>query len=533
MAEMDTPIILEQDQRLSRSGLWKLQRAFFEQQGISAWSENVIPTYITSNTFTANAYGKVVLGFLRDWYSVARNSLDMSQPVYIVELGSGSGHFSYHFLKKFLDFFTRSALKEIPIKYIMTEISEELVTFWQNHPSLQPFVEQGFLDFAIFDVEQPHEFTLRHSGAVLSSATIKNPLVLVANYLFDFISQDCFTLQRGQLHESLVTFSTSEPELDLGDPALFASLEVSYAHRGISADYYDDPDFNRVLRSYEQRLPDTTFTFPHVALSCLRFFRDLSGGRLLLLCGGEGYSQEEDLLDRGTPSIIMHGSCFSMMVNYHSIGEYVRNQGGLVLRMAHRYTNLYVSAYLLGQHPDDYLETAQSFHEAIESAGPDDFYMLKSSMEEMYNTLSLQQLLVYLRLSGWDSNIFLDCYSVLLEHLKEASKAEQHGLSQVAQHVWDTYYHIGEEQDLAFALGVMLYRMEYHSEALDFFLRSLELYGPDQSTFYNLAMCYSALRRIEEAVSCLDQALEVYPSFELAKTLRIKLQSQLNRKLPA
>jgi tetratricopeptide (TPR) repeat protein len=159
--------------------------------------------------------------------------------------------------------------------------------------------------------------------------------------------------------------------------------------------------------------------------------------------------------------------------------------------------------------------------------------MLKSSIEAIYNTLSLQHLLVYLRLSRWDSAIFLDCHSALLEHVKEASKAELHELSLVAQHVWNTYYHIGGEQDLAFALGVMLYRMEYHSEALGFFQRSLELYGPDQSTFYNLTMCYSALRRIEEALSCLDQALEVYPSFELAKTLRIKLQSQLNRNLPS
>ncbi len=526
MAEIDTPIILEQDQRLSRSQLWKLQRTFFEQQGISAWSETTVPSYITSNPFIANAYSKVVFGFLRDWYSVASTSLDMSQPIYIIELGSGSGRFSYHFLKKLIDFFTRSPLKEISIKYVMTDFSEQLVSFWQNHPSLQPFIEQGFLDFATFDAEQPNELTLRHSGTVLSSATIKNPLVLLANYLFSFIPQDCFTLQDGQLYETLITLSTSVPELGLDDPELLDSLEISYADHSISAEYYDDPDFNQILYNYQQILPDTMFTFPHVALSCLRFFRSMSGGRLLLLCGDQGYSEEEDLLDSDdVADITMDGSFFSMMVNYHAIGEYVRNQGGRMLHTAHRYTNLCVSASLLGKHPDGYPETAQAFHEAIEPGGPDDFYILKSGLEGIYNALSLQQLLVYLRFSGWDSNIFLGCYPVLLEHLKEASKAEQHELSQVAQHVWDTYYHIGEEEDLAFSIGVMLYRMEYHSEALDFFQCSMELYGPDQSTFYNVAMCYSGLRRLEEAVACLDEALELYPSFELAKTLRIKLQS--------
>jgi len=527
---MDTPIILEQDQRLSQSGLWKLQRTFFEQQGIRAWSQNTIPSYITSNPFIANAYAKVVFGFLRDWYSVASTSLDMGQPVYIIELGTGSGRFSYNFLKKFMGLFTRSVLKEIPIKYVMTDFSEELVTFWQNHPSLQPFVEQGVLDFALFDVEQPQELTLRDSGTVLSSDTIKNPLVLLANYLFNCIPQDCFTVQNGELYESLVTLSTSEPDLDISDPTLLNSLEISYVHRPTSADYYDDPEFNQLLQNYQQRLPDTTFTFPYVALNCLHFFRDLSGGRMLLLSGDQGYSEQEDLLNRDRPSITIHSGCFSMMVNYHAIGEYMRNQGGQVLRTAHRYTNLYVSAYLLGQQSDGYLETAQSFREAIEPGGPDDFYILKSSVEGIYKSLSLQQLLVYLRFSGWDSNIFLGCYPVLLDHIQLSSEEEEYTLSQAVQHVWDTYYHIGEEQDLAFSIGVLLYRMLYHAEALDFFQRSLELYGSDQSTFYNMAMCYSALRRIEEAVSCLDQTLEEYPSFELAKTLRIKLESQLNRR---
>ena len=60
-------VVLEANQRLSRSHLWTLQRQFFEQQGIQAWSTNQVPHYITSNPFIARAYGKVVSGFLRDW----------------------------------------------------------------------------------------------------------------------------------------------------------------------------------------------------------------------------------------------------------------------------------------------------------------------------------------------------------------------------------------------------------------------------------------------------------------------------------
>jgi hypothetical protein len=44
------------------------------------------------------------------------------------------------------------------------------------------------------------------------------------------------------------------------------------------------------------------------------------------------------------------------MANYHAIGEYVCNQEGRMLHTAHRYTNLYISASLLGQHPGGYPE---------------------------------------------------------------------------------------------------------------------------------------------------------------------------------
>jgi hypothetical protein len=43
--------IIEQDQRLSHSMLWELQREFFARQG-------TVPHYITSNPFIANAYAQ-------------------------------------------------------------------------------------------------------------------------------------------------------------------------------------------------------------------------------------------------------------------------------------------------------------------------------------------------------------------------------------------------------------------------------------------------------------------------------------------
>ena len=58
--------ILEHGRRLSESLLWRLQKNFFESQGLQAWTTGIVPHYITSNGWIADAYAKVVLGWLRD-----------------------------------------------------------------------------------------------------------------------------------------------------------------------------------------------------------------------------------------------------------------------------------------------------------------------------------------------------------------------------------------------------------------------------------------------------------------------------------
>src|SRR5579859_3157032 len=93
----DMRAVLDKRERLSRSCLWRLQRAFFNQYGLEAWSEGIVPHYVTSNPRMAAAYARLVLDFLHA--SPTRTS--QSSHVYIVELGAGSGRFAYRFLKKF------------------------------------------------------------------------------------------------------------------------------------------------------------------------------------------------------------------------------------------------------------------------------------------------------------------------------------------------------------------------------------------------------------------------------------------------
>jgi tetratricopeptide (TPR) repeat protein len=524
----DPPCVLERSQRVSNSILWELQRNYFARQGIEAWRQNVVPHYVTSNPFIAAAYATVVFGFLRDCQAASACPLDCSQPVYIVELGSGSGRFAFHFLKEFLAVLGRSALRHILVKYVMTDFAQGTLDYWQAHPSLRPFVEAGQLDFARFDAGSDCELALSHAGEILAPGTVKNPLVVLANYFFDGIPQDAFAIQDGQLYESLITVTSSQEEHDLSDPDLLNRVDIAYEHRPVDGDYYDDPDCDRILAEYQRRLPNTALLFPCAAIRCIRDLGRLSGGRLLLLSADKGYSREGDLLGRAEPAINVHGS-FSMMVNYHALGQYVCHQGGQALGTDRRHNSLNVSAFVLGAAPNNAIETRQAYAAAIDQFGPDDFFTLKKGIEKLYDNLTLPQMLAYLRLSRWDASILLGCFPTLLEWVDSLSEPERQELYGVIRRVWDVYYPIGEKLDLAFYLGMLLYGMAYYPEAIEFFGHSLRLYGPDASSAYNIGMCHYNLRQLEAALAWVDQALELDPAFGAARGMRIEIQEEMGR----
>src|SRR5512136_2422752 len=122
-------VVLERDCRLSESMLWGVQRRYYSQQGIQAWSRSKVPHFITCNPAIAAAYAEVVLGFLRDGQAV----LDPGQPVYIVELGAGAGRFGYLFLRKFAALAPRSPLRDVRWTYVLTDFAEETIAYWQAH----------------------------------------------------------------------------------------------------------------------------------------------------------------------------------------------------------------------------------------------------------------------------------------------------------------------------------------------------------------------------------------------------------------
>ena len=72
-----------------------------------------MPHFITCNAFIGRSYAHVLNGFLRDCMGGKNGmGLDPTEPLYIIELGTGSGKFSFFMLKALLEMKVRCRIHE-------------------------------------------------------------------------------------------------------------------------------------------------------------------------------------------------------------------------------------------------------------------------------------------------------------------------------------------------------------------------------------------------------------------------------------
>jgi len=90
--------------------------------------------------------------------------------------------------------------------------------------------------------------------------------------------------------------------------------------------------------------------------------------------------------------------------------------------------------------------------------------------------------------------------------------------------VWDNYFPIGEEGDLAFYIGLLFSYVSNDSEALRFFEYSLELYGASPEIYYKIAVCFYNLSQLKKALEFALKSLELDPIFDACRTLKILIE---------
>lgn len=450
---------LDRKATLSRSLMWDVQRRFYDDAGVDAWGdEGPVPFNVTTNGFIAEQYARVVLAMLGRHSSTATTGTaggaggaSREDCVHIVELGAGHGRFGFQLLVQL-----RALWRGTPagasapssawpnVLLVMTDFTRSNIEIWRAHPRLRPLVEAGVLDFALFDADAPAALTLISSRAVLHPSSLKS-LVVVANYVFDSVTADVFRVEKGVLHQGLVTTCVRPPDTSPDEPAARRSPEdvrsnEYYAHRGetislnerldlLRAEEPDTPLLNRISYRYDWEpvpdhgssyydikrhgtdaaawnacLVDTTrrigsarvdrsFFFPVGALRSIQHLRSLwkgreAGGAFVVIASDKGHTHlSEVVCDDDTPPYIARHGSISTSVHFDAFSYLFESAWGgraLLPWPPRRHASISTVVFALGCRT--VLDMVTVLFSESQEFSADDFYTLQDHWKVLCRT---------------------------------------------------------------------------------------------------------------------------------------------------
>lgn len=502
-------VIIEQHKKFSQSALWRLQREYFDKEGINAWV-NQVPFYITSNPFIAMCYAKIVLAFMQDW--AEKNPDAKNHPFYIMELGTGSGRFSYYFVKSLLELMSALKINDLKFCYIMSDFTKHNIKYWESHPALKPLLEQGYMDFALFDMETERPVTLIRQNIRLTPEVLVNPLTAFANYIFDTISHDAFTVHESKLYELLFSLSTDEKNMEHNRPVDMEQISVDYhIHEMKNPAYYNDPHLDSILEGYKKALTSTSFLFPIGSIHAIKFLKKLANDKLFILSTDKGYSTVESLDNLGHPAISFHGS-FSMMVNFHAIGEYFKNSGGDAFLQTPR-KGIRTSVFSSGFKLDSLTKTWHAIDEWVEKFSPADYFSLHSRMRDSYQEVTQLDIIAsHMELAGWDPHIYLRISGHVTSLIESSDSETVEFIAKNMPRLAANYYYMPKTECILFEIGVFFHAIKNHEQALKYYQLAKEYVGEQFGLFYNMALCQHHLGKNEDALVTFQHAATLDPT---------------------
>lgn len=381
----------------------------------------------------------------------------------------------------------------------------------------------------VADAERDRELKLYRSGVTLSPGSVRNPVIALANYVFDTLRQDAFRLVEGQLQEATVALYTEGPLPGSGhdsafgdaapssagtpggiDPEAIKRLRCVFDYRLCSPEIYRNPHLQTMLRVYASRLRNASLLVPIGGITCFANLAALSSGRLLMLVGDKAYNHEEELAGLRDPHIAVHGS-FSMMANLHAVRLYTLARGGFSLHTPYL-DGFKVAAFALGLTqpstaapgdasasasassaasstqslpvaevaagsevtlPPSALEacpdTLFAWADAMDTFGPDNFSTLQRCVKDETPNPSLKLALSVLRMSLWDSDVFFKFKQTLIDRSTGASDKQQADMLRDVAEVAGRYYPLQPSKDVSFELGRICMGLQRYPQAIAFF----------------------------------------------------------------
>lgn len=512
--------VTESQVPLASSILWNWMRHYYSHQGLCAWTGGDIPFHITNTPLLAREWAKTIFSLLRDFHR--QGLLTPDHPIEVTELGPGTGRHAFFLLRELEKLEVDSKVFH-PLGYRfvlkLAELGVKGIESLAAHPQLQPYIKRDRLRLSLFDITS-QAFPLAWPTLTPEQDPSPNPVFIIANYVIDSLPYEVIRLKEGTSSLGLVSTQVRGLEPDL-PPELSEHIELNF-HFPAEPAHFSRADWNDVLGDHLSLEP-THLPFPTTAMTLLEHLRQWSTRAACLFVADKCFVESGQLTGLEEPELVPHGGSFSFNANTYTLGRLAERWGGLALHTTPRDGTLDLSHIIVSPPSSPLTDSWPELNRRIaelEDFHAVDRFRIGESIDAAITKPTLRMTIDLIRLSGNDPQVLYEVSDHVLRALdeEEADSESQAELRRLLGPCLDAFFPIGDEADLAFEVGRIAYRLEMYRLSERAFSTSLNLFGDDAPTHFNLGLGWYYEHRLEQAESAFRRALLADPNYKEAKT---------------
>jgi hypothetical protein len=504
-------------------------------------------------------------------------------------------------------------LKDKKIVYVLTDVVDSNIEFWRRHRYINDLAEEGLIDYAKYNPACDTTIDLILSREQIAPGKVKSPIVFIANYLFDVLPQDLFSLEDNTVFANLIKLVTDNREIDTESEDFLSHLWMTIEKEDIDpSHHYDDPFiskvFNNVISHYREYLSESKishrFLFPFAALGAIRNLSALSGTRGMLLMGERPGSVRQDYdidssdieeeVSKGLKSAVeniatkaveagrlglgeavkpayllamgLHGTTFSLPVDTEILSIGAKDLSARLLKSESLPVGLEMGVFLFTSDKET-PGLEEDFFLSLEEQTPEEIFLILRNLRQNKANLSLADLVIAVRASGYDSHFLFQIYDVLQDVLQNTKPDDMSELARVLLEVDRRHFpmdifvdntkdtkeaiadNMGRDigtsghfpgglpdienqevdnkkddtedrnQDLSSILASILAPIGQLDAALELLRRYRARRGVHPSETFNMALCLALQGKREEAIERAEEVLRMDPNHSKAQQL--------------
>lgn len=522
---MNEPKCVETPVRLSHSKLWEIQQNYFKTMGVKAWVEQV-PFYISSNMFIATQYATLFISAIHDL--ITKEPALRSETFYFLELGAGTGKFSFCFLRALETILKTHILHDLKYCYIISDVADKNIEYCQTNTSFQPFINAGKLDFAKVDLVENKNIFLINKKINYADLNAKAPLGVVANYVFDCTKMDLFKADKTGVYEIQLGLKSRYKDFNISESKYLDDLHLEYRPNKIDpAHYYEDEILNTLLLDVTQNVKDNEFYFsmPLGAIQFLQTLSKITHDRFLMISGDRGVCDKQDLMATTLHELIAFNGCFSFFVNFYVLQKYLQKSGGDAL-LSEGDVTFCVNFFAKGVALDDLQFTTHYFKTELTQMGPKEYCDLYSLFSSNAYRFDAESLLSFLKLSQYDPDAFSVICPRLTELYSTLSPYLHREMLLAVQKTEENIYYSEIERDSFNPIAGFYIMDKQYEPAIAALKHSIEVFKKKSEAYRYLGMIYQEKQDIPQALQYFQEAYQHNPHDRFSKQKMLMLMGK-------